>query len=98
MKKINVEILTNLHVSRSQQESEEVVFKNVVCTLYSATVAGDKSTSGILMKLWIWEGRRLGHRCAVFRGCLIRGTMEGSSLGDTCRSFEIRSNDFDKTR
>ena len=40
----------NPHVLRSQ-ESEKVVFKKVVCTLHSVTVAGDESTSGIKMKL-----------------------------------------------
>jgi len=33
-------------------------WKNVVCTLYSVTVAGDVSTSGIKMKLWIWDKTR----------------------------------------
>ena len=58
VKKICVEILTNIHVLRSQ-ESERVFFwKNVVCTLYTVTVAGDESTSGIKTKLWIWDKTR----------------------------------------
>jgi len=48
VKTIDVEILMNLHVLRSQ-ESKEVVFKK--CRVYSVTVAGDKSTGGIEMKL-----------------------------------------------
>jgi len=45
----------NLHVFKSQ-ETEKVFFFsffNVVRTLYSVAVAGDESTSGIKMKLWI---------------------------------------------
>jgi len=55
VKKINVEIFTNLHVLRSK-ESEKKVFKKmswVLCTLPAVTVAGDEGTGGIKTKLLI---------------------------------------------
>jgi len=55
-KKIDVEILMNLHVLRSL-ESEKVVFKK--CRVYYAvTFAGDESTSGIKVKVRIWDKSR----------------------------------------
>jgi len=55
VKKIDVEFLMNFYFLRSQ-DIEKVVFKT--CRVYSVTVAGDESTSGIKMKLWKWDKTR----------------------------------------
>jgi len=68
------------------QESEKGYLKNcrvfsVLCTVYSVTVAGDeRSTSGIKMKLWIWDKTRTEMR--FLGSCVMRGTMEYCVLGD----------------
>jgi len=46
-------IMTDPRVLRSQ-ESEEVVFKNVVCILYPVTASGDESTSRRKIKIAMW--------------------------------------------
>jgi len=76
VKKIEVEILMNLHVLRSQ-ESEKVFFfliSCVLCSLYSVTVAGDESTSRIKMKLWKWDKTRTEMR---FFGVLFNKRSNG---------------------
>jgi len=66
-------------------------WNNVVCTLYSATVAGDESTSGIKMKLDGYR-TRLGQRCGFSGSCVISGLMEGSLLGDVLAYLQIFRN------
>jgi len=63
VKKIGVEILMNLHVLRSQEFKKVVlkkcrVYSVLFCILYSVTVAGEESTSGIKMELWKWDKTR----------------------------------------